>query len=163
MQWRVVAAEDGQGYVKVPGEREDNWVWSPQGLINMHFPEQWGYVRFVHEEVGPEASGGDFQLPPEDAAIRLLREIYWRQRVRARKGQAYAAVPESLGLAPRTVDGFHWPPVIVAAEHGYEAWVEEAADLHGDGVINRWLLTEDSRVRKVKRPEPPAPAAPAAP
>ncbi len=26
--------------------REDNWVWSPQGVINMHVPEQWGYLRF---------------------------------------------------------------------------------------------------------------------
>jgi hypothetical protein len=33
-------------YVKRPGLKEDNWVWSPQGLINMHVPEQWGYVRF---------------------------------------------------------------------------------------------------------------------
>ena len=34
-------------YVKVPGIPEDNWVWSPQGVIDMHQPEQWGYVRFV--------------------------------------------------------------------------------------------------------------------
>ena len=163
VQWRVEVAEDGGGYVKVPGEREDNWVWSPQGLINMHFPEQWGYVRFAQEVVGPEAAGGDFELPPEDAAVRLLREIYWRQRLRARKGLAYAAAPESLGLAPRTVEGFRWPPVIRPGDHGYEAWVEETADLHGDGAISRWLLTEDSRLRKVKRPEPPSPAAPGAP
>ncbi len=26
--------------------REDNWVWSPQGVINMHVPEQWGYLHF---------------------------------------------------------------------------------------------------------------------
>ncbi len=26
--------------------REDNWVWSPQGLIDMHVPEHWGYLRF---------------------------------------------------------------------------------------------------------------------
>jgi hypothetical protein len=26
--------------------KEDNWVWSPQGLINMHVPERWGYLRF---------------------------------------------------------------------------------------------------------------------
>lgn len=26
--------------------REDNWVWSPQGLIDMHVPERWGYLRF---------------------------------------------------------------------------------------------------------------------
>ncbi|HEY6412097.1 MAG TPA: carbohydrate-binding family 9-like protein [Edaphobacter sp.] len=25
---------------------EDNWVWSPQGVINMHIPEKWGYLRF---------------------------------------------------------------------------------------------------------------------
>jgi len=26
--------------------REDNWVWSPQGAVNMHIPEMWGYLRF---------------------------------------------------------------------------------------------------------------------
>jgi hypothetical protein len=26
--------------------KEDNWVWSPQGLINMHVPERWGYLHF---------------------------------------------------------------------------------------------------------------------
>jgi hypothetical protein len=37
---------DGK-YVKVPGEKEDNWVWSPQGLVDMHVPEHWGYVHFA--------------------------------------------------------------------------------------------------------------------
>lgn len=26
---------------------EDNWVWSPQGLVNMHLPARWGDVEFV--------------------------------------------------------------------------------------------------------------------
>jgi len=25
---------------------ENNWVWSPQGVIDMHIPEHWGYVEF---------------------------------------------------------------------------------------------------------------------
>ncbi len=30
-----------------PGNpKEDNWVWSPQGVINMHVPERWGYLKF---------------------------------------------------------------------------------------------------------------------
>ena len=33
-------------YEKVPGLKEDNWVWSPQGLVDMHVPERWGVVRF---------------------------------------------------------------------------------------------------------------------
>ena len=36
---------DGR-YVKVDGAAESNWVWSPQGAINMHLPEHWGFVRF---------------------------------------------------------------------------------------------------------------------
>jgi hypothetical protein len=42
-QTRVV---DGK-YEKLPGLKEDNWVWSPQGEINMHIPEKWGVVKFV--------------------------------------------------------------------------------------------------------------------
>ena len=26
--------------------KEDNWVWSPQGVVNMHAPERWGYLHF---------------------------------------------------------------------------------------------------------------------
>ena len=29
---------------------EDNWVWSPIGLINMHYPERWGYIHFVDKQ-----------------------------------------------------------------------------------------------------------------
>jgi hypothetical protein len=26
--------------------KEDNWVWSPQGIVDMHVPDRWGYLRF---------------------------------------------------------------------------------------------------------------------
>ena len=38
--------KDGK-YSKVPKTKEDNWVWSPQGAINMHIPEHWARVRFL--------------------------------------------------------------------------------------------------------------------
>jgi hypothetical protein len=38
-------------YRKVAGTKEDNWVWSPQGVINMHWPEMWGVVRFSKASV----------------------------------------------------------------------------------------------------------------
>lgn len=34
---------------------EDNWVWSPQGVVNMHIPEKWGKVKFVSEAVDKES------------------------------------------------------------------------------------------------------------
>jgi len=45
VEWHVEVV-DGK-YKKTPNMKEDNWVWSPQGLVNMHVPEKWGRVRFV--------------------------------------------------------------------------------------------------------------------
>ena len=44
VQWEtnVVAGS----YVKLE-QPEHNWVWSPQGEINMHIPERWGFLRFA--------------------------------------------------------------------------------------------------------------------
>ncbi|MDX2043667.1 MAG: carbohydrate-binding family 9-like protein [Acidobacteriota bacterium] len=45
VEWQHEIA-DGK-YRKVAGRKEDNWVWSPQGEINMHIPEKWGFVEFA--------------------------------------------------------------------------------------------------------------------
>lgn len=67
VEWRHQIV-DGK-YRKVPDTKEDNWVWSPQGVIDMHRPETWGFVRFSTKEepdaenatAGPtgDATGGD--------------------------------------------------------------------------------------------------------
>ena len=44
VEWQTTVA--GGAYRKIPGLKEDNWVWSPQGLVDMHQPEHWGYVEF---------------------------------------------------------------------------------------------------------------------
>jgi hypothetical protein len=44
VEWRTRIA--GGKYEKIPRQAEDNWVWSPQGKVNMHIPEKWGVVRF---------------------------------------------------------------------------------------------------------------------
>jgi hypothetical protein len=45
VEWDVVP--HGAGYTKVEGRSEHNWVWSPQHVVDMHWPEHWGYVRFM--------------------------------------------------------------------------------------------------------------------
>ncbi len=45
VEWRVEIVEGK--YKKLPGRKEDNWVWSPQGVVNMHIPETWGYLHFI--------------------------------------------------------------------------------------------------------------------
>ena len=59
VQWRLDVADDGYSKSMDPATgksfREDNWVWSPQGLINMHYPEMWGYVHFWSISELPES------------------------------------------------------------------------------------------------------------
>ncbi|HPF38289.1 MAG TPA: carbohydrate-binding family 9-like protein [Phycisphaerae bacterium] len=45
VEWRHEII-DGK-YQRVSGVKEDNWVWSPQGVIDMHRPQHWGYVKFA--------------------------------------------------------------------------------------------------------------------
>jgi hypothetical protein len=45
VQWDIEPS--GRGYRKVEGRPEWNWVWSPQWIIDMHVPWQWGQVTFV--------------------------------------------------------------------------------------------------------------------
>lgn len=54
---------------------EDNWVWSPMGIINMHYPELWGFVLFVEAD-GPAS----FVLPPDERSKWELRKLYYRER-----------------------------------------------------------------------------------
>lgn len=51
---------------------EDNWVWSPTGIINMHYPELWGFVFFC--------DGREDYVIPEDEKLKWeLRRLYYEQ------------------------------------------------------------------------------------
>lgn len=56
---------------------EDNWVWSPQGVVNMHLPEMWGIVQFSES---PPGSNVSFSPSPDMKYEWVLRELYYRQR-----------------------------------------------------------------------------------
>ncbi len=51
VEWKH-AIVDGR-HTKVPETPEDNWVWSPQGVIDMHRPSRWGYVHFADPSSKP--------------------------------------------------------------------------------------------------------------
>lgn len=60
--------KNGKYYRKKDGTgkylHEYNWVWSPQGVINMHEPERWGYVFFSENIAGERLS--EFKLPKDE-------------------------------------------------------------------------------------------------
>ncbi|GLE10429.1 hypothetical protein PINS_up022530 [Pythium insidiosum] len=79
VQWATRVRADGT-YEKIPGRREDNWVWSPQYAVNMHMPEQWGYVFFAG--VLPPPGDRPLPPPPEDPfwSLRFFAfQLYYAQ------------------------------------------------------------------------------------
>lgn len=77
VEWRT-EIKDGK-YVKIINPQtgkpypEDNWIWSPMGIVNMHYPELWGFVLFAD---GPQ----EFVMNPDELIKWELRKLYYRQR-----------------------------------------------------------------------------------
>jgi hypothetical protein len=74
---------------------EYNWVWSPQGVINMHEPEHWGYVYFSEKKAGEK----DVFTYGKDEKIKYkLYEIYRVQKSNFKKNNFWNGdlIPQSI-------------------------------------------------------------------
>jgi hypothetical protein len=75
---------------------EHNWVWSPQGTINMHAPERWGYLQFSTRPAGGDVAG--FVAPADERARDYCWLIYYKQRDYRRAHGKYAVSLQELGF-----------------------------------------------------------------
>ncbi|WP_297100571.1 carbohydrate-binding family 9-like protein [uncultured Draconibacterium sp.] len=75
---------------------EDNWVWSPQGVINMHFPERWGLIQFSHEF--PKSTHASFQIPEEELLAQHLWHVFYAQRDYQREHKTFCNNLATLGI-----------------------------------------------------------------
>ncbi len=101
---------------------EDNWVWSPQGVVNMHYPEMWGYVQFSNQVVG--SADVAFQDCVEEAAKWFLRQLYYRQKNYHAQTRKYSDQLKDLQLEFKPIAGFTTGPVIESTNNLYEAYLQ---------------------------------------
>ncbi len=87
-----VKCKDEKGQVKP----ENNWVWSPQGLIDMHRPERWGYLQFSTNT--DRADVPKFERPYEEKMRDYLWLIYYKQKTFSAKHNRYAKTLKELGI-----------------------------------------------------------------
>jgi cellulose/xylan binding protein with CBM9 domain len=151
-QWRVnfsrvewpLAVVDG-AYRPVAGRDAHNWVWSPQGVIDMHRPETWGYVQFSSGPPGSAAFRPDVTLP----ARRWLHSVYYAEQEFRKAHGRWAATLAELQIAspPSLRQGY--------GGHGLEApglavtgsLFEATIDLRlADGKTERWHIRQDSLI-----------------
>ena len=82
-QWRInfsrvewqFTTSNGR-YEKIPKTPENNWVWSPQGVIDMHRPEMWGRVQFTRR---PAPEPVAVTPLPGHAARAIALDFYYAQ------------------------------------------------------------------------------------
>ncbi|MDH7493584.1 MAG: carbohydrate-binding family 9-like protein [Candidatus Saccharicenans sp.] len=101
---------------------EDNWTWAPQGLINIHYPEMWGYVQFTSTEAGKAREYCDED--PEAEVRWALRLIYYRQRDFYIRNSRFARSWEELNLTREKllkIKGWDYPPQVQATPNLFEA------------------------------------------
>ena len=59
---------------------EYNWVWSSQGLINMHVPENWGFLVFSEKNLGSNISfNHSKKLIVEQTLYALFRKVSFKE------------------------------------------------------------------------------------
>ena len=139
VQWRTQVI-DGV-YRKIADEAdgrplpEDNWVWSPQGVIAMHCPEMWGEVVF------DDGNGRTVEGSPDHDRHRLaalLMPLHYRQQAHHDQYGRYAEDLAALDLGPRELPG--WP-----GERDGRQWAAPlpagwTLTLHGGGAWYRAVL-----------------------
>jgi hypothetical protein len=127
-------------YHKSPGTGEENWVWSPQGAVNMHLPERWGELVFSTEPPGTVA----FQPDPSGPARRALHRIYNAQATYRRKHGRWARSLGELGLEDLGVSSLGRPRLETTSTR-WEASVELRTSA---GQVERWHIESDARLWK---------------
>jgi hypothetical protein len=126
-------------YRKVAGKREDNWVWSPQGVVDMHRPELWGYVQF---STGPQGSA-TFRPDPAWGVKCALHEVYYAQKTRRDSTNEWAKTMDQ--LRPWLPKGYTQPEGLALETTG-EGFIASMPLEMPDGTRRRWHISQDSRL-----------------
>jgi hypothetical protein len=130
-QWRIdfsrvewqITTNDG-AYKKVPATPEDNWVWSPTGVVDMHRPEMWGVLQFTRRPSGEDVP---VVAIPGKPARDLALEIYYAQHDFWKAHACWATNVAQLTRGDRQLPPGVEPPMLKPTSDGYAcsvAWEE---------------------------------------
>lgn len=102
---------------------EFNWVWSPQGVINMHYPERWGYLVFKDQKRKQDTPS--FSVPIEDQLRKYLWLIYYKQKEYFKINDRYASRLEELKIRELAIkESPDTELFLTGGGEGFRVWLE---------------------------------------
>jgi len=134
VEWQIVITNGA--YQKVPKTPENNWVWSPQGVIDMHRPEMWGIVQFTSQLGSEQVFVNSI---PGKAARDLALEIYYAQRDFSKANQRWATNLSELDSTPTKSQAGVETPKLTTTTNGYTCTV----NFNENGQAHSWKIQHD--------------------
>lgn len=120
----------------------DNWVWSPQGIVNMHAPETWGFIQF--SEKSPDVGTDEFIYNRDEDIKWILRRLYRSQRTFSHRNGYFADHYRALGFESQDFDGLPDHPVFNVSGSSY------IISMSGFSEGTVWNINDKGRIWKVK-------------
>lgn len=122
----------------------DNWVWSPQGVCNMHCPEMFGYVQFSKASIGTATAVPD----PLFDARRVLHDVYYAQRDFKKDNDRYARTLKELKM-PFYYSGLERLRDSLTMESSPDGYTASVTTTDSDGKVTL-SIRQDSKVTVVR-------------
>ena len=120
---------------------EHNWVWSPQGAINMHMPERWGYLYF---STGKAATSTIvLLLPVAEEMKKYLWLVFYKQQAYRRQNGLYATTLSQINI-PSLIDvsALNCSISLEATSGQFEAVIQSA---QGN---EKWKINQEGKIIK---------------
>jgi len=134
VEWQISTTNGA--YQKLPGVPEDNWVWSPMGVVDMHRPEMWGLLQFTRN--APSDTDSVTAIPGK-AARDLVLSLYHAQKDFWQEHNRWAQTLGELGWNPGDLPAGVTSPELTPTSEGYVGAVG-FKDVNGPHV---WRVRED--------------------
>jgi hypothetical protein len=137
VEWKYEIVEGK--YKKVANTKEDNWVWSPQGIIDMHRPEKWGYVQFSADQFDQPQFRPDSSARIQD----ILHHVYYAQQEFRKLHGRWAPDLQTLGFSKDAL-----PDQAIKLRLSESGFTASAEITSRAGTLERWHIEHDSRIWK---------------
>jgi len=95
---------------------ENNWVWSPQGVIDMHQPEKWGFVKFSDKEPGQDT----LETDPYLGFTLALKHLYQLEKKYYKVNGSYSSKLQKLEPLKFVFNDVRYIPFIEMTNSGYK-------------------------------------------
>ena len=134
-------------YVKLKDNKgrdlpEHNWVWSPQGVIDMHYPERWGYLEFRKESTNE----AEFKMPYSELQKQYLWLIYYQEKKLFKRGHTYSSCLDKFGLNKNVIINNKVNTLeIEATKHQFMALITCKDDQF------TWTINQEGLIKRLKK------------